>query len=125
VNGRSGTGQRDDQRSVKYRVNPVVVACGVEQVAEHSRQRDFNRELHVLRIAKSVCDKKGGLRPGCGFLRVVLRLRISASKILEGVFGFQELGCNIFGGFHRGLCRSARRNKARCEFLLEGVCFFF
>src|ERR1700730_3730380 len=82
MNGRAGTGERDDQWEIKNCVNPVVVACGVEQVAEHSRQRDFKSELHVLRIAKSVCDKKGGLTPGCGFLRVVLRLRISASKIL-------------------------------------------
>src|ERR1700730_18520747 len=81
MNGRSGTDQRDDQRSIKYRVNPVVVACGVEQVAEHSRQRDFKSELHVLRIAESVCDKKGGLRPGCGFLSLFLRLRFCA-KIL-------------------------------------------
>ncbi len=76
MNGRSGTGQRDDQRSVKCRVNPVVIACGVEQVAEHSRQRDFKSELHVPRIAKGVRDKKRGLAPGGGFLRVVLRLRI-------------------------------------------------
>jgi len=54
VNGRSGTSQRDDQGSVKYRVNPVVIARRVEQVTEHPRQRDLNRELHMPRIAKDV-----------------------------------------------------------------------
>ena len=125
MNGRSGTGQRDDQRRVKYRVNPVVIARCVEQVAEHSRQSDLNSELHVPRIAKGVRDKKGGLTPGCGFLRLVLRLRICAGKILQRVFSFQESQRDISGRFRCGPCRGTRRNKACLEFLLEGLCFLF
>src|SRR5215469_11601262 len=83
VNGRSGTAQRHDQRSVKHRVNPVVIARRVEQVANHSSQCDFNSELNVPRVAKGVRDKKGVLAPRSGFLRVVVRLRISTGKILE------------------------------------------
>src|SRR6516164_2037868 len=125
VNGRSGTGQRNDQRSVKHRVNPIVIARCVEQVADHPRQGDFKSELHVPRIAKGVRHKKGGLTPGCGFLRVVLRLRISAAKILERVFSFPESGRYSSGCFCWGPCRSTRRNKACLEFLLKGLCCLF
>ena len=101
MNGRSGTGQRNDQRSVKHRVNPIVIARGVEQVADHPRQGDFKSELHVPRIVKGVRHKKGALTPGCGFLRVVLRLRISAGKILQHLFSFPESGRDISGRFSR------------------------
>jgi hypothetical protein len=62
VNGRSGTGQRNDQRSVKHRVNPIVIARCVEQVADHPRQGDFKSRFALLlaELRKGATHRRAG-----------------------------------------------------------------
>src|ERR1700739_47201 len=90
--------ESDDQRRVIDRMNAEIVTRRIEDVTDHSGQRDLQGELDMLGISESVGYKKRLL---CARLRFFLGSFVKRnSQILERSLGFNQLQrARIFGSF--------------------------